>query len=92
MVINTKHGEFECKDITRKKRRELYKEVKIIYENQPIKQEDIHNLADKFSTVAFGSEEEIEKALGKYTALQEDEILMEIINAYMGFKGNISGD
>ena len=30
MIIDTKHGQFECKDINRKERRALYKKVKMV--------------------------------------------------------------
>ncbi len=88
MVVHTKHGEFECKDITRKKRRELYKKVKGVF--QDLEPEKVHDLADEFALLAFGSEEAVEKALGGLSALEEDEVLMEIINSYMGFE-NPSG-
>ena len=93
MVVQTKHGEFECKDITRKERRKLYRQVKEVYkerDGEELKLEDIHDLADEFTLVAFGTEKEAEKTLGGLTALQEDEVLMEIINSYMGFN-NPSG-
>tara|TARA_R110000772_G_scaffold165533_4_gene276886 strand:- start:8171 stop:8446 length:276 start_codon:yes stop_codon:yes gene_type:complete len=88
MVITTKHGDFECKDITRKKRRELYKSVKLVFKD--LKPEEIHELANKFALIAFGTEEKVEKALEGLTALAEDEVLMEVINSYMGFE-NPSG-
>ena len=85
MVIITKHGEFECKDITRKERRDLYGKVKIVF--QDIENlEAIHELADEFALIAFGTEEKAGKVLGSLTALAEDEVLMEIINSYMGFE------
>ena len=31
MVVDTKHGAFEVKDITRKERRQFYKKVKTVY-------------------------------------------------------------
>ena len=89
MVIITKHGEFECKDITRKERRELYGKVKVVF--QDLKPEDVHELADKFALIAFGTEKNADKMLGGLTALAEDEVLMEIINSYMGFE-TPSGD
>ena len=88
MVVHTKHGEFECKDITRKQRRNLYKKVKSVF--QDLKPEIAHDLADEFALIAFENEEGVEKNLKGLTALQEDEVLMEIINSYMGFK-NPSG-
>ena len=51
MVIITKHGEFECKDITRMERRELYGKVKVVF--QDIKNpEAIHKLSDEFALIA----------------------------------------
>ena len=88
MVVHTKHGEFECKDITRKQRREIYKKVKKVFVD--LKPELVHDLADEFALIAFENEKGVEKNLKGLTALQEDEVLMEIINSYMGFK-NPSG-
>jgi len=90
MTVNTKHGDFECKDITRKERRNLYKKVKGVFKD--LQPEKVHDLADEFALLAFGSEKNVEKALKNLSALEEDEVLMEIINAYMGFEGNIAGD
>ena len=84
MVIVTKHGEFECKDITRKERRGLYGRVKMVF--QDLKPENVHELADEFALIAFGTEERVDKILDGLTALEEDEVLMEIINSYMGFE------
>ena len=91
MIIDTKHGQFECKDITRKERRELYKKVKIVGIDSDISK--LHDLADEFALIAFGSEKNIEKSLGRLTPLQEDEVLNAIIGAYMGIDlGNPTGD
>lgn len=85
MVIITKHGEFECNDITRKERRQLYGKVKVAF--QDIKNpEAIHELSDEFALIAFGTEEKAGEVLGSLTVLAEDEVLMEIINSYMGFE------
>tara|TARA_Y100001937_G_scaffold82821_1_gene112094 strand:- start:347 stop:622 length:276 start_codon:yes stop_codon:yes gene_type:complete len=84
MIVDTKHGQYECNDITRKKRRELYKKVKAIYATENV--EEIHDLADEFAILAFGGEKEAEDKLGNLTALEEDEVLMTIINSYMGVK------
>jgi|TARA_R110000824_G_scaffold353296_2_gene540444 hypothetical protein len=84
MVIMTKHGEFECKDITRKERRELYGKVKVVF--QDMKPELVHELADDFALIAFETEEKAGEVLGSLTVLEEDEVLMEIINSYMGFE------
>ena len=83
MIVTTKHGDFDCKDITRKERRELYKDVKATF--QELKPEEVHDLADKFALLAFGSEKKVAEKLGGLSALAEDEVLMEIINSYMGF-------
>ena len=88
MIVTTKHGEFDCKDITRKERRDIYGKVKMVFKD--LKPEDVHELADEFAIIAFGTEEKVEEILGGLTALQEDEVLMEIINSYMGFE-NPSG-
>ena len=82
MIVDTKYGQFECKDITRKKRRELYKRVKGIYASEDL--ELMHDIADEFAVLAFGDEKTADEKLGSLTALQEDEVLMNIINSYMG--------
>ena len=89
MVIITKHGEVECKDITRKERRGLYGRVKMVF--QDLKPENVHELADEFALIAFGTDEKVGEILDGLTALEEDEVLMEIINSYMGFE-TPSGD
>ena len=82
MIVDTKYGQFECKDITRKKRRDLYKRVKGIYASEDL--ELMHDLADEFAILAFGNEKKADEKLGSLTALEEDEVLMNIINSYMG--------
>ena len=84
MIVDTKYGQFECEDITRKRRRELYKRVKGIYASEDL--ELMHDLADDFAILAFRDEKNAEEKLGKLTALEEDEVLMTIINSYMGVK------
>ena len=84
MIVDTKYGQFECKDITRKQRRDYYRKVKEIYKSEDL--EKMHDLADEFAIIAFGTEEIAEKKLGILTALEEDEVLMSIINSYMGVK------
>lgn len=84
MIVDTKYGQFECKDITRKQRRELYKKVKNIYASEDM--EKMHELADEFTILAFGDEKKADENLTKLTALEEDEVLMTIINSYMGVK------
>mgnify|MGYP001809053535 FL=1 len=84
MIVDTKYGQFECKDITRKQRRDYYRKVKEIYKSEDL--EKMHDLADEFAIIAFGTEEKAEKKLGALTALEEDEVLMSIINSYMGVK------
>ncbi|BAQ90596.1 hypothetical protein [uncultured Mediterranean phage uvMED] len=84
MIVDTKHGQYECKDITRKQRRDLYKKVKQIYASEDM--EKMHDLADEFAILAFGDEGKANEKLGKLTAIEEDEVLMTIINAYMGIE------
>lgn len=90
MVIITKHGEFECKDITRLERRKLYRKVKKVFNNldkdKKLIPEDVHDLADQFALIAFGSEKKVAETLKGLSALAEDEVLMEILNSYMGFQ------
>ena len=91
MIITTKHGEFECKDITRLERRKIYKRVKNVFMDNDI--EKLHDLADEFTLFAFGNNKNADKALEGLSAVQEDEVLMEIISQYMGFDlKNASGD
>ncbi|QDP53888.1 MAG: hypothetical protein Unbinned202contig1002_17 [Prokaryotic dsDNA virus sp.] len=91
MIVDTPHGEFEVKDITRKERRKYYRKVKTVFAEQD--QEKLHDLSDEFALLAFKNDETAEKKLGNLTALQEDEVLTAIIIAYMGLKvGNSTGD
>ena len=91
MVVNTEHGEYNCKDITRKERRKLYKKVKAISQTNDL--EKLHDLADEFANLAFGGEKEAEENLKGLSAVQEDEVLNVIIATYMGFDlGNAIGD
>ena len=83
MIVDTKHGQFECNDITRKERRELYKRVKLVGVESNLS--DLHDLADEFAIIAFNDEEGIEKAFKGLTPLQEDEVLNDIVANYMGF-------
>ena len=46
----------------------------------------MHDLADEFAILAFGTEKKADEKLGSLTALEEDEVLMNIINSYMGVK------
>ncbi len=84
MIVDTKHGQYECNDINRKQRRDLYKKVKQIYASEDMEQ--MHDLADEFAILAFGDEKKANEELGKLTAIEEDEVLMTIINAYMGIE------
>ena len=91
MIVTTKHGEFECKDTTRVERRKMYKRVKGVFLDNDI--EKLHDLADEFTLFAFGNNQNADKALEGLSAVQEDEVLMDIISQYMGFDlKNASGD
>tara|TARA_R110002012_G_scaffold53962_2_gene138382 strand:+ start:2351 stop:2626 length:276 start_codon:yes stop_codon:yes gene_type:complete len=91
MVVDTKYGEFEVKDITRKERRELYKKVKEVYSSND--ENKLHELGDEFALLAFGNDENADKALGKLSAVEEDQVLVTIISFYMGIDlGNPTGD
>jgi len=91
MVVETKYGEFEVNSITRKQRRDHYKKVKTVFANQV--PEELHDLADEFTLLAFGDEKKAEKKLEGLSALEEDEVLTAIIIAYMGLEtGNSTGD
>ena len=102
MVVDTKYGEFECKDITRKDRRRFYKRVKEVFaesqrlsklKNEPDNLGEMHELGNEFALLAFGDEQKAEEALGKLSAVEEDEVLVAIIGAYMGVDlGNPTGD
>lgn len=91
MVIDTKKGSIEVADISHKERRKLYLKVKTVFESNDM--EALHNLQNEFGIIAFGSEEKFSKALGEYSAVEEDEILVSIIMRYMGMQsGNMTGD
>ena len=91
MVVDTKFGSFECRDITRKERRDFYKKVKKAFTSQDLDQ--LHILQDDFTGLAFGDDNEADKALKGLTAVEEDEVLTAIIGAYMGLDlGNLTGD
>lgn len=91
MIVDTKHGQFECKNMTRKQRRGLYRKVKSIFASESM--EKMHDLADEFALIAFENEKKADKVLGGLSALQEDEVLMTIINGYMGFESPLeTGD
>ncbi len=98
MVVDTKHGAFEVKDITRKERRQFYKKVKTVYavadsEKTSENLANLHELGDEFTLLAFGDEKKAEKALSGLSVVQEDEVLNAIIGAYMGIDlGNPTGD
>ena len=90
MIVDTPHGEFEVKDITRKERREKYKKVKEVYTSQEL--DRLHDLGDEFTLLGFGDEKKADEALEGLSALQEDEVLTAIIGAYMGLDlGNPTG-
>ena len=91
MIVDTPHGEFDVKNITRKERRKFYKRVKQVFTSKDLSQ--LHELGDEFASLAFGDDKKIEDAIGHLTALQEDEVLTAIIGAYMGLDlGNLTGD
>ena len=91
MVVDTPHGEFEVKDITRKERRKYYKKVKKVFTSENIT--ELHELGDEFTLLAFGNEKKADEALSNLSAVQEDEVLTAIIGAYMGLDlGNLTGD
>ena len=91
MVVDTPHGEFEVKDITRKERRDFYKKVKKVFASND--ESKLHDLGDEFASLAFGNDKNIDKALGKLSAVEEDQVLVAIIGSYMGLDlGNPIGD
>ena len=91
MVVDTPHGEFEVKDITRKERRKFYKRVKEVFTSEDLSK--LHELGDEFTLLAFEDEIKADEALKELTAVQEDEVLTAIIGAYMGLDlGNLTGD
>ena len=79
MKVNTAHGEFECRDITRTESRKHYRTVKKAFVNQET--DELHKLCDEFAKIAF---KDIDKSLEGLTALQEDEVLIAIVCGYMG--------
>jgi len=75
MIITTKHGDFEVRDITRKERRKHYRKVKDVFASGDMLL--LHDLVDDFTAFAF---KDPDKSLEGLTALQEDEVLMEVIS------------
>ena len=91
MIVDTPHGEFEVKDITRKERRKYYKKVKEVFSSEDLTK--LHELGDEFALLAFGNDKNADASLKNLTAVQEDEVLTAIIGSYMGLDlGNLSGD
>tara|TARA_R100001086_G_scaffold24426_3_gene11511 strand:+ start:4801 stop:5076 length:276 start_codon:yes stop_codon:yes gene_type:complete len=91
MIVDTKHGQFACNEITRAERRKLFKKIKVVYRSDDLSQ--LHDLADEFALIAFGDEKNIEEQLKNLTVVQEDEVLNEIIASYMGLElGKELGD
>ncbi len=91
MIVDTQHGQFEVKDITRKERRKYYKKVKEVFTSQDLAQ--LHILGDEFALLAFENDKNAEESLKGLSAVQEDEVLTQIIGAYMGIDlGNLTGD
>ena len=88
MIVTTKHGEFEVRDLTQKERRKHFRKVKEVFKTADILL--LHDLADEFALFAFNNPDEALKGL---SATAEDEVLMDVINQYMGFDlKNASGD
>tara|TARA_R100000655_G_scaffold55026_1_gene93006 strand:+ start:329 stop:604 length:276 start_codon:yes stop_codon:yes gene_type:complete len=91
MIVDTKYGEFEVKDITRKERRKFYKRVKEVFSSND--QNKLHDLGDEFTLLAFGDDKNADKALKSLSAVEEDKVLLSIISCYMGLDlGNLTGD
>jgi hypothetical protein len=91
MIVDTPHGEFKINDISRKQRREFYKKVKSAYSAKEL--DKLHDLQDEFAMLAFGDDKQTDKALEGLSVVQEDEVLTNIIGAYMGLNlGNSIGD
>lgn len=88
MIVETKHGEFEVKDITRTERRLKFKKVKAVFASADVS--ELHDLGDEFAELAF---DDPDQSLGGLSALEEDQVLLEIISQYMGFDlKNATGD
>ena len=91
MIVDTPHGEFEVKDITRKERRDFYKKVKEVFSSND--ENRLHDLCDEFSLLAFETEEKTDAALKNLSAVEEDQVLISIISCYMGLDlGSPTGD
>ena len=82
MIVETKHGEFKCREIGRKERRKLLKRAKKVFIDQ--EPDKIHDLCDEFALIAFKDDKGIDKALEGLTAIQEDEVLVQLVCDYMG--------
>jgi len=91
MIVTTKHGEYDCHDIERKERRKLLKKAKKVFVDQD--PDEIHDLCDEFSLIAFKDDKGVDKALKGLTAIQEDEVLVSIVCQYLGLdQEKMTGD
>ena len=77
--------------MNRKERRKWLKKAKKVFKDQD--PDKIHDLCDEFAIIAFKDDKGIEKALKELSAIQEDEVLIQIVCEYMGVDlGKLTGD
>tara|TARA_R100000700_G_C3148669_1_gene128045 strand:- start:97 stop:363 length:267 start_codon:yes stop_codon:yes gene_type:complete len=80
MTVKTEHGDFECRDITFKDRRELHRlEISAVDTDGGIDNSKFYTVLEWIMNFAF---DDAEKALGHLDDNQIDIILMDIYNQY----------
>ena len=80
MTIKTEHGEFKCRDLTFKDRRELHrKEISAVGADGNVDSGKFYTVLEWVMNFAF---EDAEKSLGHLDDNQIDIVLMEIYNNY----------
>ena len=80
MTIKTEHGEFKCRDLTFKDRRELHRlEISAVGADGNVDSCKFYTVLEWVMNFAF---EDAEKSLGHLDDNQIDIVLMEIYNNY----------
>ena len=80
MTIKTKHGEFECRDLTFKDRRELHRlEIAAVDAEGKVDNSKFYKVLDWIMNFAFA---DAEKSIGHLDDNEIDTVLMDIYNEY----------
>ena len=80
MTVKTKHGEFECADLTFKDRRVLHRlEVQAIDSDGVFQQDKYYDVIEWIMDYAFNDAESV---LGHLSDIEIDNVLTEIYSAY----------